>query len=125
MCPGLKRKVCPRQDIAECRKSPEGAKEMAHTCINIVVHLIFSTKQRLPLMKPEIRGGLFAYMGGIVRQMRGVALLINGTADHVHMLIRIPADHSTAEMARIIKANSTKWVHEKWPDQSHFAWQTG
>ncbi len=98
---------------------------MAHTCSNIVVHLIFSTKQRLPLIKPEIRDELFPYVGGIVRHMRGVTLATNGTVDHVHMLIRIPSDHSTAEMARIIKANSTKWIHVKWPDQGDFAWQTG
>jgi putative transposase len=98
---------------------------MAHTASNIIVHLIFSTKQRLPLITPEIRDQLFAYLGGIVRQVRGVALMINGTADHVHMLIRFPTDYSTADMARTVKANSTKWLHEKWPDQRDFSWQTG
>ncbi len=98
---------------------------MAHSCSNILVHLIFSTKNRLPLITAEIRDELFAYLGGIVRHMRGTALLINGTADHVHMLVRIPTDHSTAEMARIIKTNSSKWVHQKWPDHQDFAWQAG
>ena len=98
---------------------------MAHTSSNILVHLIFSTKQRLALIAPDMKAGLFAYIGGIVRQHHGVAVLVNGTADHVHMLLRMPTDHSTAEMARIIKANSSRWVHEKWPDHAQFGWQTG
>jgi REP element-mobilizing transposase RayT len=105
--------------------SPGGAKDMAHTCSNVLVHLIFSTKQRLPSIKPEMKTELFAYLGGIVRQIHGVALIINGTVDHVHILMRVPADHSTADMARVIKTNSSKWVHEKWPDQRNFGWQTG
>ena len=86
---------------------------MSQTCGNIVVHLIFSTKQRAPLITPEIRTDLFAYLGGIVRKMDGAALIINGIADHVHMLIRIRPVHSIAEMMRIIKTNSGKWIHRK------------
>ena len=104
--------------------SSEGAKEtLAHTAGNLVVHLIFSTKGRRPLITPEIRSDLFAYLGGIIRGMRGTALIINGTADHVHMLIRILPVHSAAEIARVVKTNSSRWVREKWNMQ--FAWQTG
>ncbi len=74
-------------------------------------------------MKPEIRAELFAYLGGIIREMSGTALIINGTADHVHMLLRIRPVHSSAEIARVVKANSSRWVHEKW--NLKFAWQTG
>ncbi len=55
--------------------------------------------------------------------MQGTALIINGTADHAHMLVRIRPAHSAAEIARVVKANSSRWVHEKW--NSKFAWQTG
>jgi putative transposase len=96
---------------------------MSQTCGNIVVHLIFSTKQRLPLITPEIRSDLFAYLGGIVRKMDGAALIINGVADHVHMLIRIRPVHSIAEMMRIIKTNSGKWIHRK--GHTKFTWQSG
>ena len=96
---------------------------MAHTGGNIVVHLIFSTKRRQPLIGNEIREDLFAYLGGIVREMRGSALIINGTADHVHMLVRIRPAHSTAEIVRVVKANSSRWVRERW--KMKFAWQTG
>jgi putative transposase len=96
---------------------------LAHTAGNLVVHLIFSTKGRRPLITPEIRTDLFAYLGGIIREMHGTALIINGTADHVHMLIRIRPVHAAAEIARVVKSNSSRWVRDKWNPQ--FAWQTG
>jgi putative transposase len=96
---------------------------LTQTCGNIVVHLIFSTKDRSPLITPEIRPDLFAYLGGIIREMLGTALIINGTADHVHVLARIRPAQSAAEIARVIKTNSSRWVHEKW--HAEFAWQAG
>jgi len=75
------------------------------------------------LLKPNFRPDLFAYLGGIIREMGGTALMINGTADHVHMLVRVRPAHSPAETVRVAKANSSRWVHEKW--NSDFAWQTG
>jgi len=95
---------------------------MSHTCGNILLHLIFSTRERRPLIKPELRDDLFAYLGGIIREMNGTALIINGTTDHVHMLVRIRPAHSPAEIARVAKTNSSRWIRARSPD---FAWQTG
>jgi REP element-mobilizing transposase RayT len=103
--------------------SPGGAEDMSHTSGNILLHFIFSTLGRRPLIEPEFRDELFAYLGGIVRELQGAALIINGTDNHVHMLVRVRPIHSGAEIARVVKANSSRWVREKWyPD---FAWQTG
>jgi len=96
---------------------------LSHTSGNILLHLIFSTRGRRPLIKPKFRDDLFAYLGGIVREMRGTALMVNGIADHVHLLVRIRPAQSAAEIVRVIKANSSKWVSGKW--NSEFAWQTG
>jgi putative transposase len=96
---------------------------VSHTSGNVVLHMIFSTQSGRPLIKPDFRADLFSYLGGIVREMQGAALIINGTADHVHLLLRIRPAHSPAEIARVVKANSSRWVHEKW--DSKFAWQTG
>ena len=57
--------------------------------------------------------------------MDGVALTINGVEDHVHMLLSLPPMVAIAEAMRVVKANSSKWVHEKWPQRAAFAWQTG
>jgi REP element-mobilizing transposase RayT len=96
---------------------------MSHTSGNILLHFIFSTRGRRPLLKPNFRPDLFSYLGGIIREMGGTALIINGTADRVHMLVRVRPAHSPAEVVRVAKANSSRWVHEKW--NSDFAWQTG
>jgi putative transposase len=88
-----------------------------------LLHLIFSTQGRRPLIKPDFRTDLFAYLGGIVREIHGTALIVNGVADHVHMLVRIRPAQSAAEIARVVKANSSKWVRTKWCPS--FAWQTG
>ena len=96
---------------------------MPHTSGNILLHFIFSTAGRRPLITPEFRDDLFAYLGGIVREMNGTALIINGVADHVHLLIRIRPVHSAAEIARVVKANSSRWVREK--HSARFGWQVG
>jgi putative transposase len=96
---------------------------LSHTSGNILLHFIFSTLGRQRLIRSEFRNDLFAYLGGIVREMDGTALIINGTGDHVHMLLRVRPVHSSAEIARVVKTNSSRWVREKW--SSEFAWQTG
>ena len=108
----------------EIRKQAlKGERNVPQTCGNIVVHLIFSTKLRKPLITPHIRSDLFAYLGGVVRELRSTALIINGTCDHVHMLVRIRPAQSIAGIARIVKTNSSGWMHEK--GHGDFAWQAG
>ena len=98
---------------------------MGHTSTNILVHLIFSTKQRAPSITTEIESDLHAYLGGIIRETGGVALAINGTADHIHILTRVPAKRPIADLVCLTKTNSSRWVHERWPELREFAWQTG
>jgi REP-associated tyrosine transposase len=96
---------------------------MAHTATNLVIHTIFSTKGRRPLITTEIRADLFAYLGGIVREMGGTTLIVNGTVDHVHMLMRIRPAQAVADAMRVVKTNSSRWARQKW--RIRFAWQTG
>ena len=99
---------------------------MAHTFTHLIIHVIFSTKDRLPQITPDLQPHLFPYMGGIVRDLGGKALLINGVADHVHGLLALPPTVTVADMMRGLKANSSHWVHQKWPQEhSKFGWQTG
>ena len=107
----------------ETHEPPQGRKNLPHTCGNLVVHIIFSTKQRLPLIRPELRSDLFAYMGGIVRELRSTAIIINGTADHVHMLVKVRPALAAADLARLVKTNSSRWARTR--GNSNFAWQTG
>ena len=97
---------------------------MSRTFTNLLTHLIFSAKDREPLIIPELKPELYAYLGGLTRELKGKAYGIGGTADHVHMLVSLPPVVSISEALRFLKANSSGWVHDKWPQRS-FAWQLG
>jgi len=75
------------------------------------------------MIRSEIRLELFAYLGGLTRELKGKAYGINGTNDHVHMLISLPPNVSTSDGLRFIKANSSGWMRERW--KRVFAWQLG
>jgi putative transposase len=98
---------------------------VAHTYTNILVHAMFSTKDRESWLSPEIRSEVFDYLGGTINKLRGQSLLVNGVADHVHLLFVQPAALSVADLMEKLKANSSGWVKRRWPDRRGFAWQTG
>jgi len=91
----------------------------------LTIHVVFSTRDRLPHIAPELKRTLYPYMGGIVREIGGRALIVNGTADHVHLLLSLPARISIAEAMRVLKANSSRWVKLTYPERSDFWWQNG
>jgi REP element-mobilizing transposase RayT len=97
---------------------------MAHTYTNILIHALFSTKDRQPWLTPEIREEVFRYLGGALNELRGQSLLVNGPPDHVHILFAQPRTLSIATVMEKVKANSSGWVKERWPDRRYFAWQT-
>ena len=86
------------------------------------VHLVFGTKDRQPVITDTICPALHAYLGGIVRELHGKAVIINGTRDHVHMLATIPATLCVSDLLRVVKTNSSKWMNEH---DVGFAWQKG
>jgi REP element-mobilizing transposase RayT len=98
---------------------------MPHTYTNILVHALFSTKQRQPWLKADIREEIFCYLGGAVNALGGQSLLVNGPGDHVHMLFVQPPVLSISTLMEKVKANSSGWVKERWPDRGYFGWQTG
>ena len=98
---------------------------MAHTFANLLTHLIFSTKDRLPSIRPEFKADLWAYLGGIARGLEGQALIVGGAADHAHLLVWLPPTLAVSDCLRVVKANASRWVHEIHSPQSQFAWQTG
>ena len=96
---------------------------MSRTFTNLLTHVIFSTKDREPWIRSEIKVELHAYLGGLTRELKGKAYGINGTADHVHMLISLPPNVSTSDALRFLKSNSSGWIKDKW--KKPFAWQLG
>jgi len=96
---------------------------MSHTHTNLLSHVVFSTQGHLPLITSEIKAELFAYMGGLIKELKGKPVIINGMSDHVHMLISLPPNVSVSEAMRFVKANSSRWVRERFGKK--FAWQKG
>ena len=86
-------------------------------------HCVFSTKERRPFMTSGLRQRLLPFLGGIARQNKMKALEIGGVADHVHLLLSLPAILSISKAMQLIKGGSSKWVHETFPDQRLFGWQ--
>lgn len=97
---------------------------MPSTHLSLHYHLIFSTKDRIPLIAATWRDRLHTYLGGIVRNVEGVADTVGGVADHVHLLIGLKATHCLADVVRVIKTNSSHWVHGQ-IGETGFAWQEG
>jgi putative transposase len=88
-------------------------------------HIIFSTKNREPLIVGELAARIYEYIGGICRETGNVLLAAGGMPDHVHLLISMGRQMSVADLVRKIKANSSKWMHETFANQGGFAWQNG
>ncbi|MGC9454243.1 MAG: IS200/IS605 family transposase [Phycisphaerae bacterium] len=92
---------------------------------NLIYHVVFSTKQRRPILTADVRERVFEYLGGIIRKLDAKLLRAGGADDHVHLALSGPATLAVAELVRKIKANTSRWVHLKLPEQHDFAWQDG
>jgi REP element-mobilizing transposase RayT len=97
---------------------------MPSTHLSLNFHVIFSTRDREPAIAADWRAGLHAYLGGCIQGVGGQPLTVGGTADHVHLLMRLRATHCLADVLREIKAGSSRWVHEQ-HSRPAFAWQDG
>jgi putative transposase len=86
-------------------------------------HCIFSTKERRPLIKPELRERLWPFLGGVARQNKMKAIEVGGVEDHVHVLLSLPSTMPISKAVQLIKGGSSKWIHETFPEHRLFAWQ--
>lgn len=98
---------------------------MSNTFTNLNYHLVFSTKDRQPLITKERQPRIYGYMGGIIKDLRGEAICIGGVEDHVHILCRLKTDVSLADVLRQIKGSSSKWINDELKPTGKFAWQAG
>ena len=76
--------------------------------IKLLYHIIWSTKNREPLITPELEQRLFPYIGGIIRQNKGKLLAANAVPDHLHLYVSTKSEPSIADMLRVVKTNSSK-----------------
>ena len=97
---------------------------MPQSFASLHCHIIFSTKHRQPLITPEFQPRLFEYIGGTLRNQSCCLVAAGGMPDHVHLLVSLGRTLSVADAVRLIKSNSSEWIHDDLhlPD---FQWQTG
>ena len=98
---------------------------MPQSYVSLNLHLIFSTKNRLPQINADLQARLFEYIGGICRAEQSPLLAAGGTPDHVHLLASLGKTLALADFLRLVKTNSSKWVRETIPSHGDFAWQAG
>ncbi|NNE99368.1 MAG: IS200/IS605 family transposase [Pyrinomonadaceae bacterium] len=96
---------------------------MPSTHTNMHLHIVFSTKNRLPLIEDDWQQELFGYLGGIARNQGGVCLAVGGMNDHVHLLVGIKPTHRLDYFMRELKASSSGWIRKN--ENPKFGWQKG
>ncbi|MBY0310960.1 MAG: IS200/IS605 family transposase [Phycisphaerales bacterium] len=98
---------------------------MASTLTSILVHATFSTKNREPLIPVDLLPQLFAYAGGVCRDMQSPLMHAGGVGDHVHLLISLGKTMSIADVMMHTKRATSMWIKNQRPGLHGFGWQDG
>jgi REP element-mobilizing transposase RayT len=98
---------------------------MPQSLAKILVHIIFSTKNRKPFIRDDIIKDLHAYLAGICQTYKVFVHEIGGIEDHVHLLISLPRTLTLCDLVEEIKKGSSKWIKTKGNFYQNFAWQSG
>src|SRR5258705_10802277 len=98
---------------------------MPESYTNLLYHIVFSTKDRRPLITPVVESQLYDYVGGTTKRLGGICLELNGTTDHVHLLAKLRPDKALSDTLRDLKANASGWMNEFFPEVKDVTWQRG
>lgn len=96
---------------------------MSHSSVEIYLHVIFSTKNRCPLIPQNMESRLYGYLGGIARKRQVPILKINGMADHLHIMLKLHASVAVSVLLKELKSYSTGWMKKQ--GFKDFGWQEG
>ena len=98
---------------------------MAQSLSQILLHLVFSTKNREPWINPAIRAELHAYLAGTCRNLSAEAYRVGGVSDHVHLACTLPRTMAVSQLLEEIKKSSSAWIKQHDSSCRGFAWQAG
>ena len=98
---------------------------MPQSLAKIIVHIVFSTKNRFPFLNQDIRAKMHAYLAGIAKNLGSHVYVVNGTADHVHLVCELPRIISLSKFIENIKKNSSIWIKRQDRKFQKFYWQRG
>jgi REP element-mobilizing transposase RayT len=98
---------------------------MPQSLSRVVIHVVFSTKERLALLDIDTRPKLHAYLATVARNAGCECYRVGGVADHVHLAIRLSRTLTIADLVENLKTSSSKWLKTQSPDLATFSWQRG
>ena len=99
---------------------------MPQSLAKIILHTVFSTKDRQPFLRdPALREEMHCYLGGILSRLDCQAIIVGGVEDHVHLLATLSRTCQAAEMVKEIKRGWSLWIKERDPSLADFGWQNG
>jgi REP-associated tyrosine transposase len=98
---------------------------MPQSLSSVLIHLVFSTKNREPFISPEIESELYPYMAKIFRELKSPSLAIDGTRDHIHSLFSLARTIAIADLVEEIKTSTSKWIKTNGREFRGFSWQRG
>ncbi|MEA3466480.1 MAG: IS200/IS605 family transposase [Thermodesulfobacteriota bacterium] len=89
--------------------------------MNLIYHVVFSTKDLEPMIFPSVREELYRYIGGIIKNEGGISLQIGGMPDHLHLVIKLKPTHELSNIMQKIKGNSSKWINTQGQLKNRFS----
>jgi REP element-mobilizing transposase RayT len=98
---------------------------MSQSLARVLVHLVFSTKNRAPVLTPEIRAELHPYLSVVLTNDGCPSLRVGGVEDHVHLLFALSRTRTISQVVENAKTSSSKWLKTKGPALADFHWQNG
>ena len=98
---------------------------MPQSLSRILVHLIFSTKSRVPVLTPPIQTELHPYLAVVLRDNQCPSMQVGGVEDHVHMVFGLSRTLTIAQIVEKVKTSSSKWLKTKGTELADFHWQAG
>ena len=98
---------------------------MPQSLNHVLIHLIFSTKDRSPCLSPSIGPSLHAYLATVARNAGCECPRVGGVADHVHLAVQLSRTITIAALVEELKTTSSKWIKTQAPELAAFAWQRG
>jgi putative transposase len=99
---------------------------MAQSLAKILVHGVFSTKERRPFLRDAaLRLEMHRYVGGILKHLECQPIIVGGVEDHVHLLASLSRTHTAAELVKEVKRSSSLWIKERDASMRDFYWQNG
>jgi putative transposase len=103
----------------------EGNVIMPQSLAKVYIHLVFSTKSRIPVLADTWRDELFQVLGGSANNLGCQSLIVGGVADHIHMLFQLARTISLSDAIGTIKWTSSAWINQTRSLSTPFQWQGG